>query len=76
MWGALTILEDQRRPSVLLFNYWSLRRQLVVPSRKVVLAVSTAAAFIACASSGRMNPSATPRSSAVCHRPRYASRSG
>jgi hypothetical protein len=76
MWGAPTIVEGQREPSVLLFNYWSLRRQLVVLFRKIVLAVSAAAAFIAGASSGRMNPSATPRSSAVCHRPRYASPSG
>ena len=39
---------------------------------KVAVAVSSAVALIAGASSGRMNPSATPWSSAACHWVRYA----
>jgi hypothetical protein len=39
----------------------------------MVLAVSAATAFIADVSSGKMNPSATPRSSAACHWSRYVS---
>jgi hypothetical protein len=37
MWGASTILEGQRQPSILLFNYWSLRRQLAALFRKIAL---------------------------------------
>jgi hypothetical protein len=42
----------------------------------MVLAVWAATIFIAGASSGKMNPSVRPRSSAASHWSRYASRSG